>query len=770
MPISADGFLFDQLTSDPGSPGEGQAWFNSTVFQFKVFRNGAVTNLVDDVAFTSHTGNSSNPHTTTLEQARSAGATLSGAINMGGFAITNVSAGSSPTDVAQRQWVIDQVNQKVAGLDWQESVLSRSATPPGSPVSGDRYLIIATATGAWVGQENKITQYNGTSWDFYTPNEGWVTRVEAENVLYTFDGTSWGNLGGAVSHTALLNLSADDHLQYLPRSGARAMIGALDMGGQSVTNVNLVDGVDVSAHASRHNPGGADALATAAPPQGIGAGNSVGTAASFARSDHGHTIRESGGTDLTMGAVADGQFLRRSGTTIVGASTLGYLAHKSGRVLAASFSGFPKKATVAFVTPFSSANYSVVVTSVVTPSGTVYSPAVESQLAGSFVINMGAFGIGSLVAVNWIAIFNGESTLPMPLGTESIQLDALTSDPATPDQGQLWYNSTDEEFRGRKGAITVALSSVASLAAVQVRRTTTLTVTSTWTDVSFDVADVVTNSSQVAVLSATQVRVLAAGTYKISFKWEIQQTSPTTQSAQGRMVRNGSAVVPGSEYHTLIYPSESDIIAGECLVTLAANDVLTAQVAMLTGTGTMSEGATFLVQKLEGSQGPSGAGSSVSVQNNGVPVAGTPHSTINFTGGSVSVTNAGGGVANVAVNPTSVYGEAAATSTTTTTSASDTLMAGMSVTPPAGTYLVWFTGDVTASVNSSTMTMSVYAGGVQAATSERPVSCSSAAQRYNFNCTAVVTVDGLQAIGGYWRRTAGTVTNTRRSLMYLKVA
>ena len=61
------------------------------------------------------------------------------------------------------------------------------------------------------------------------------------------------------------------------------------------------------------------AIVAAAPAQGIGGGNSEGTATSFARSDHNHTIRETGGpTDLAVAAIADGEVLRRSGTSIVG--------------------------------------------------------------------------------------------------------------------------------------------------------------------------------------------------------------------------------------------------------------------------------------------------------------------------------------------------------------------------------------------------------------------------------------------------------------------
>lgn len=99
--------------------------------------------------------------------------------------------------------------------------------------------------------------------------------------------------GTAVTnHGDLTGLSNNDHPQYLLRSGANAMTGNFDVGGQNIINVNLVDGVDVSAHQSRHLPNGADPLTTAAPVASLSATttNSTGTANSLSRSDHGHEI------------------------------------------------------------------------------------------------------------------------------------------------------------------------------------------------------------------------------------------------------------------------------------------------------------------------------------------------------------------------------------------------------------------------------------------------------------------------------------------------
>ena len=403
MAIQVDGILFDSLSADPGSPVEGQHWYNSTTFLFKVYRNGAVTSFTDAVAFAAHTGNTSNPHTTTLEQARTAGATLAGAINMGGFAITNVAAGSTGTDVAQRQWTTDQINQKVRGLDWQNSVLNSITTPPGSPVSGDRYRIIATATGAWVGKENQLAEWNGTSWDYAIPNEGFSVRDETTNTMLVYDGTSWGNIGNTVDHNSLLNLTTGDaHTQYQLRSEKGASNGYAGLTGTSITD---------ATHGNRG--GGTTAsplhtIASSTAPGFLPQSNMAATVNPTVSNDGtqgyavgSHWYNTTAGTVWTALSVGTGAAVWKELTNIAG-----QLATKSGKVLAASFAGNPKKATVTFTTAFASANYSVVITPVASAG---FSPTVESQLAGSFVINMQANNVGALTSANWVAVLNGES-------------------------------------------------------------------------------------------------------------------------------------------------------------------------------------------------------------------------------------------------------------------------------------------------------------------------------------------------------------------------
>ncbi len=99
-------------------------------------------------------------------------------------------------------------------------------TPPGSPLAGDTYIPLATATGVWTGHEDDIAWFDGSAWQFKTPNEGWVFRVEDEDVRVEFDGAAWAEVvAGVTDHGALTGLADDDHTQYSLASGTRAFTG-----------------------------------------------------------------------------------------------------------------------------------------------------------------------------------------------------------------------------------------------------------------------------------------------------------------------------------------------------------------------------------------------------------------------------------------------------------------------------------------------------------------------------------------------------------------
>lgn len=383
---------FDELTSDPGSPVEGQLWYNTTDSRFKVYRNGSIEVLIDKDELDNHVNSTTNPHTVTLEQARTAGNALSGTIDMGTNKITNMGQPTASGDAAEFQWVLDQIKSKIQGLDWQESVLDKDLTaPPGSPATGDRYIIAAGATGAWATHDGEITEWNGTAWEFIDPNEGYATRVEDENRIYIHDGAAWGPFEAGLDHGALTGKLDDDHTQYLLVNGTRAMGAALDMGAFAITNVGNVDGVDVSDHASRHIDGGSDVV--------------DGDKLEVTWTGHTNYTPSTSPTEVDA---SDQLTAHLAGIDAALGGMGGALGHKAGRVLNASFAGNPKKATVTFSSAFADANYAVTATGVTT-NDKQFALSIESQVAGSFVINAGANSIANLTQVNWIAMKDGES-------------------------------------------------------------------------------------------------------------------------------------------------------------------------------------------------------------------------------------------------------------------------------------------------------------------------------------------------------------------------
>jgi hypothetical protein len=113
-----------------------------------------------------------------------------------------------------------------------------------------------------------------------------ITVIKDERPFLGAGSTSSGG-GGTNDHSALINLTADDHLQYLLVDGTRAMSGNLNLNSNQITSAGNINGVSITTHASRHLPNGGDALTTGVAST-LGTSNTTGTANAFARQDHVH--------------------------------------------------------------------------------------------------------------------------------------------------------------------------------------------------------------------------------------------------------------------------------------------------------------------------------------------------------------------------------------------------------------------------------------------------------------------------------------------------
>lgn len=97
---------------------------------------------------------------------------------------------------AQKHVTLNDALRRLDGLV-QLSVKNRTEhAPPAAPENGDRYLIAASATGAWSGQDGQLALYEDTAWHFFTPRPGWRLWDEAAAALLVFDGSRWQNWQG----------------------------------------------------------------------------------------------------------------------------------------------------------------------------------------------------------------------------------------------------------------------------------------------------------------------------------------------------------------------------------------------------------------------------------------------------------------------------------------------------------------------------------------------------------------------------------------------
>lgn len=122
------------------------------------------------------------------------------------------------------------------------------------------------------------------------------------------------------------------------------------------------------------------------------------------------------------------------------------------------------------------------------------------------------------------------------------------------------------------------------------------------------------------------------------------------------------------------------------------------------------------------------------------------------------------------------HGEVSATASATAPTGADTLIAGMTTTPAAGTYLAWFSCDLNSANAGAVVTLSFYVGGTINSGSQRKVmpfaggTLTSGSQRVGVATNALVVVNGAQAVEVRWSTSSNAPTAAARTMNWLRVA
>jgi len=87
------------------------------------------------------------------------------------------------------------------------------SAPPANPTANARYIVGASATGDWAGNDNSVALYTNGAWTFFVPVAGWHADVLSTGETRRFDGTGWVSPARApiqnVDHVGI-NATADD--------------------------------------------------------------------------------------------------------------------------------------------------------------------------------------------------------------------------------------------------------------------------------------------------------------------------------------------------------------------------------------------------------------------------------------------------------------------------------------------------------------------------------------------------------------------------------
>ena len=231
------------------------------------------------------------------------------------------------------------------------------------------------------------------------------------------------------------------------------------------------------------------------------------------------------------------------------------------------------------------------------------------------------------------------------------------------------------------------------LAGVVAGLNASVNIPTTYTNINWTTTHIQNDTLVVEHSSTNPDRILIkeTGMYFIGFSISFDADAGEEQISC-RVLKNNSTLVPGSE-RIATEDDEINDLSNFFIASLNAGDYLTVQITA-SGTGNVlhysSNCSVVRARGSQGLQGPPGSGSTIEVQDSGVNLANTPHSTLNFE--QFNVTDQGGGIAKIQPIFGSEFYQVESEGVTTTTSTTYIEKVALSTgSLPAGKYRIgWF--------------------------------------------------------------------------------
>ncbi|SLN69920.1 hypothetical protein ROG8370_03312 [Roseovarius gaetbuli] len=109
-------------------------------------------------------------------------------------------------------------------------------TPPAAPAGGGCYVVAPGGTGAWAGQDNALTLFDGAGWVFLSPQAGWSAYCVASNEALRFDGQDWAPAADLTNLPQLGIAAQADDTNRLSLSSAASLFNHAGAGHQLKLN------------------------------------------------------------------------------------------------------------------------------------------------------------------------------------------------------------------------------------------------------------------------------------------------------------------------------------------------------------------------------------------------------------------------------------------------------------------------------------------------------------------------------------------------------
>jgi hypothetical protein len=189
--------LTGEVTAGPGTGSQVATITNGSITNDKV--NASAGIVYSKLSLSNSIVNSDISSSAAIDYSKLAALTASRVLVSNGSGVVSVST-ITPTELgylsgasSNIQTQLNTLSSTISNFEWQPSVLTAGTlTPPGSPSNGNRYLINGTGAGGWSGQDNKIAEWNGSSWVYTTPSTGMFVAADDESdKLYLYGGSSW---------------------------------------------------------------------------------------------------------------------------------------------------------------------------------------------------------------------------------------------------------------------------------------------------------------------------------------------------------------------------------------------------------------------------------------------------------------------------------------------------------------------------------------------------------------------------------------------------